>query len=200
MQPLNSTSSDTAQQAARSFHSRSGVVVLTLTVLAATLLMACHSAEQKTSSTEESTPEAATASPSAGKTGRSAPATPDREAPAPPFASAHGRTAPTSNAGPSGPTDLDTSALDARIARAEAKAKIKGATAADKQAAAAAYLERANMYYSAGQPRLYKFALGDFRRVLRYEPDNAEAREKLEMIVSIYQSMGRPVPDNGREP
>ena len=96
--------------------------------------------------------------------------------------------------------DVDTSELDAQIVKAEAKAKAKGATEADKRAAAAAYVERANVYYNAGRPNLYKFALGDFRRALRYEPDNAEAREKLDMLVSIYQSMGRPIPNNGNEP
>ena len=64
----------------------------------------------------------------------------------------------------------------------------------------AAYVERANVYYNAGQPRLYKFALGDFRRALRYDPENADAKEKMEMLVSIYKSMGRPIPNNGNEP
>jgi hypothetical protein len=94
---------------------------------------------------------------------------------------------------------MDTAALDAKIEKADAKAKAPGATDADKRAAAAALVERGRMYYDAGQPRLYKFALGDFRRALRYQPDNKEAREKMDTIVSIYQSMGRPVPDNGNE-
>ena len=52
---------------------------------------------------------------------------------------------------------------------------------------------------NAQQPMLYKFALGDFRRALRYDPGNADARAKLDQIVSIYQSMGKPVPTNGQE-
>ncbi|MDQ1559137.1 MAG: hypothetical protein QOD32_2197, partial [Pyrinomonadaceae bacterium] len=71
---------------------------------------------------------------------------------------------------------------------------------ADKLAAAAALVERGNVYRDAGQPALYKFALGDYRRALRYQPDNAEAREKMDEIVSIYTSLGRPVPENGNEP
>ena len=99
-------------------------------------------------------------------------------------------------AGDSSETSLiDTSALDANIRKAAEKAKSSGASAADKKAAAAAYLARGNEYYSAGQPRLYKYALADFREVLKYDPDNAEAKEKVDTIVSIYQSMGRPVPD-----
>jgi hypothetical protein len=121
----------------------------------------------------------------------------------PPVSSAHGGS-PTTNApaaaGSTKPSGLDTAALDAKVEKAEAKAKAGGATQADKLAAAAAYLERGNLYRDAGQPSLYKFALGDYRYALRYQPDNAEAREKMNEIVSIYQSMGRPVPENGNEP
>ncbi|HEY9404690.1 MAG TPA: hypothetical protein VIQ24_18680 [Pyrinomonadaceae bacterium] len=124
----------------------------------------------------------------------------------PPVSSAHGSNplggAPAAgNAGASDkPSGIDTAALDTKIERADAKAKAGGATQADKLAAAAAYLERGNLYRDAGQPALYKFALGDYRHALRYQPDNAEAREKMNEIVSIYQSMGRPVPTNGSEP
>jgi hypothetical protein len=120
----------------------------------------------------------------------------------PPVSSAHGdnaappSTAPASNSAQK--PGIDTAALDARIEKAEAKAKSGGQ--ADKHAAAAVLVERANVYRDAGQPSLYKFALGDYRRALRYQPDNAEAREKMNEIVSIYQSMGRPVPENGNEP
>jgi hypothetical protein len=123
----------------------------------------------------------------------------------PPVSSAHGdnptvvpptTTAPAANN--SAKPGIDTAALDTKIERAEAKAK--GGQQADKLAAAAALVERGNVYRDAGQPSLYKFALGDYRRALRYQPDNAEAREKMEEIVSIYQSMGRPVPENGNDP
>ena len=94
----------------------------------------------------------------------------------------------------------DTAELDARIKKAAERAKAPGASAADKKAAADAYLARANVYWSAGQPRLYKYALADFRQVLRYDPDNDEARQKIDTIVGIYQSMGRPVPEVSPEP
>jgi hypothetical protein len=94
----------------------------------------------------------------------------------------------------------DTPALDVSIAKAEAKASSPSASASDKGAAAAAYLERGNIYYNAQTPRLYKFALADFRRALKYQPDLTEAREKADQIESIYRSLGRPVPLNGNEP
>jgi len=87
-----------------------------------------------------------------------------------------------------------TAELDERIKEAAAKAKRAGASDAEKRAAAAAYLERGNVYYSAGNPRLYKYALADFREVLRYDAANAEAKQKLAQIEDIYRSLGRPVP------
>ncbi len=126
---------------------------------------------------------------------------------APPIVSAHGGASipPMSGGGISSSTsndkpEVDTAALDAKIAQAERKAKSSGATEADKRAAAAAYLERGNVFYNAGRPTLYKFALRDLRHALRYEPDNAQAREEVDTIVSIYQSMNRPVPELGNEP
>lgn len=96
--------------------------------------------------------------------------------------------------------EIDTSALDAKIVRAEAKAKAKNATQADRLAAASAYMERADIFMNAGRPSLYKYALRDYRRVLRYQPDNQQARQGKETIEAIYQQMGRPVPALGNEP
>ena len=124
---------------------------------------------------------------------------------APPIASAHGArgggdtppgTAP--GATPERP-DLDTSELDARIEKAEARARAKGATDAQRRAAAEAYLARGNVFYGAQQPRLYKFALGDFRRALRYDPKSEEAAFKIAQIEDIYRSLNKPVPTNGLE-
>jgi hypothetical protein len=122
------------------------------------------------------------------------------------ISSAHGGGGGVKQNAPSGaapslttPENIDTSAYDAKIAKAEAKVK-SGGSDADKRALAAAYVERGNVFYNAGVPMLYKFALRDFRLALKYQPDNAEAKEKRDMIVSIYQSMNRPVPDLGNEP
>lgn len=91
----------------------------------------------------------------------------------------------------------DLSALDATIAAAAERAQAQGASASDKRAAAAGYLARGNLLYNAAQPQLYRHALGDFRRALRFQPDLEEAREKAELITSIYQSLTRPVPTQG---
>jgi hypothetical protein len=90
---------------------------------------------------------------------------------------------------------VNTTELDARIKKAADKAKGASANAADKKAAAADYLARGNVYWSAGQPRLYKYALADFRQVLKFDPGNEEAQQKIDTIESIYKSMGRPIPE-----
>lgn len=113
-------------------------------------------------------------------------------------ASSHGGGAP--GASPSATSPVATPELDAKIEKAEAKARAAGAGEADKKAAAAAYFERANFFRDAGDPKLYRFALRDYRIGLRYDPSAKEPRARMDEIVSIYQSMGRPVPDLGNEP
>ena len=93
-----------------------------------------------------------------------------------------------------------TPELDAKIEKAEAKAKAAGAGEDDKKAAASAYFERADFFRDQGDPKLYRFALRDYRIGLRYDPTAREPRAKMDEIVQIYQSMGRPVPELGNEP
>jgi hypothetical protein len=95
---------------------------------------------------------------------------------------------------------VETPELDAKIVSAEAKAKASGASEADRKAAAAAYFARADFFREQGSPILYKFALADYRRGLRYDPTAEAPRKKMDEIVQIYQGMGRPVPDLGNEP
>ncbi len=95
---------------------------------------------------------------------------------------------------------VETTELDAKIQKAEAKAKAAGASESDKKAAAAAYFERADVYREQGLPTLYKFALRDYRIGLRFDPSASGPRQRMDEIVQIYQSMGRPVPDLGNEP
>lgn len=40
----------------------------------------------------------------------------------------------------------------------------------------------------------YRIALGFFNEALKYDPKNKDASETKAVIVSIYKSMGRPVP------
>jgi hypothetical protein len=120
----------------------------------------------------------------------------------PGIVSSHGGGASGANASPSSPATapVATPELDAKIQKAEAKAKAAGAGEAEKKAAAAAYFERADYFRDAGDPKLYRFALRDYRIGLRYDPSAKGPRAKMDEIVSIYQAMGRPVPDLGNEP
>jgi hypothetical protein len=169
---------------------------LLLSALAGMALVcgACSSSDQPKSSAggAEAMPTATVKSPAQSVQPTDAPAT----------SIAHGAPPPASSAPPLGAQSgaTDTAALDKKVDQAETKAKAPKATQDDKAAAAAAYLERGNVFYNAGNPSLYKFALRDFRRTLRYDPNNEEARAKQQQIVDIYQSMGRPVPDLGNEP
>ncbi|HEX8149584.1 MAG TPA: PPC domain-containing protein [Pyrinomonadaceae bacterium] len=91
----------------------------------------------------------------------------------------------------------DFSGFDEKIREAVSKAYAPGAGEAERRAAAEALSERADFLWSAGNPLFYKHALGDYRHVLRLRPDDAEARERADTIVSIYKAMGRPIPKNG---
>ena len=117
-------------------------------------------------------------------------------------ASSHGggSTGAGGSASSSTTAPVATPALDAKIEKAEAKAKAAGAGEADKKAAASAYFERADFFREQGDPKLYRFALRDYRIGLRYDPAAKESREKMDEIVGIYKSMGRPVPELGNEP
>ncbi len=112
-------------------------------------------------------------------------------------ASSHGGAAPSG--APATKPPVETPEMDAKIEKAEAKAKAAGASDADKKAAARAYFERADFFRGEGSPVLYKFALADYRRGLRYDPTNEDARGKMDEIISIYKGMGRPVPELGNE-
>lgn len=103
-------------------------------------------------------------------------------------------------AGSAAKPPVETPELDAKVQKAEAKAKASGASEADKKAAAAADVERADLYRDQGNPTLYRFARRDYRIGLRYDPTAREPRAKMDEIVSIYKSMGRPVPELGSEP
>lgn len=166
-------------------------LIIAFSLAAAGALSACGTAQTNENSVANSN--RAAAPPASANQQTTTPATNS----APPVSSAHGGPAPPAVPGNAATTEqpsINTATLDAQIEKAEAKAKAGSASAADKQAAAAAYVERANVFYNAGQPRLYKFALRDFKRALKLDPDNAEAQEKADMIISIYKDMGRPVP------
>ncbi|MDT7541759.1 MAG: hypothetical protein QOE33_1663 [Acidobacteriota bacterium] len=170
-------------------HIRTSIAVLTFSLFALAACAGCSSSQPSVNDSNSSPTQSASAQNRA------------QTIEVPPISAAHGGATSTLPAGPAAASadkpSLATPELDAKIAKAEAKAKASKASDADKKATAAAYVERANVYYNAQQPMLYKFALGDFRRALRYDPANAEAKTKMDEIVSIYQSMNRPVPNNG---
>jgi len=175
------------------------IFILVLLCAGATQAACGGGPAEKTAATNR--PAAATTiahGPSANVPPPSATPAPAANAP-PPVASSHGASAPSVPPAEQGRAGVDTAALDAKIAGALAKATAPRAGASEKRAAAAAYLERGNLYWGAGNPMLYKFALADFKSVLLYDPGNAEAASKRDEIVRIYRSMGRPVPELSNE-
>ncbi|MBD0327033.1 MAG: hypothetical protein ICV68_11410 [Pyrinomonadaceae bacterium] len=183
------------------------LLVLSLTLAALSALSACASGNEQ----KASNPSASNTTTSTTTTTTTAPPTnttatrPSDAYQTSPIAPAHRSGSADSSPSAQSPsaneqTGIDTSAQDAKIAQAEAKAKATNATQADKLAAAAAYMERGDIFMQAGRPTLYKYALRDYRRTLRYQPDNRQAQDSINTIVAIYKQLGRPVPDLGNEP
>lgn len=92
---------------------------------------------------------------------------------------------------------IDTREFDSKINRLEEQAKQKPDDAALRKQLAAAYLERGN---ALTQARQYQPALADYRRTLRYDPSNQEARYWSDTIIGILKQMNREVPAEGAEP
>jgi Flp pilus assembly protein TadD len=92
---------------------------------------------------------------------------------------------------------IDTKALDTEIASAEKSLATKPADDAAKKALSAAYFKRGVALVDAQQ---YASALGDFRRTVKYDSTNAEAKNWIDQIITIYDSMGRDSPKEGEEP
>lgn len=67
-----------------------------------------------------------------------------------------------------------------------------------KQSLVSGHLKYANyfMYNDSLPPKVkYPSALKHYRAVLKVDPSNQNAKEGADMIISIYNSMGRPVPN-----
>lgn len=92
---------------------------------------------------------------------------------------------------------IDTTALDAAVMAAEKALTAKSGDAAAKKALGDAYFKRAVALTDARQ---YASALGDYRRTLKHDPANTEAKDWIERIVSIYSSINRSYPAEGEEP
>jgi tetratricopeptide (TPR) repeat protein len=91
---------------------------------------------------------------------------------------------------------IDTKSLDAAIADAEKAYKAK-ADDETKTALSDAYFQRGMALTEARQ---YASALGDYRRAVKYDADNEQAKEWIKQIIAIYNDMGRDYPPEGQEP
>jgi tetratricopeptide (TPR) repeat protein len=92
---------------------------------------------------------------------------------------------------------IDTKEFDTTIASAEAAVKNKPNDEAAKKALSSAYFMRAEALKDARQ---YASALGDYRRALKNDPSNAQAKNWIDQIIMIYDSLGRESPPEGQEP
>ena len=92
---------------------------------------------------------------------------------------------------------IDTKEFDSAIAAADKAVKAKPADTAAKKALGDAYMKRA---VALTEARQYASALGDYRRTLKYDPDNEEAKNWIDQILTIYGSLGRTPPPEGEEP
>lgn len=92
---------------------------------------------------------------------------------------------------------VDTSRYDAEIKRLEEKARKKTPDQATRLALAKVYTDRGDALTGVRQ---YRAALGDYRRALRLDPNDEQARQMSGTIIGILKSMGRDVPPEGQEP
>jgi tetratricopeptide (TPR) repeat protein len=94
-------------------------------------------------------------------------------------------------------TAIDTTKFDADIKQAEKAFRAKSKDEQAKKALAEAYARRAFALTEVAQ---YRSALGDFRKSLKLDPTNQEAKSMHDEIVRIFESMKREIPAEGAEP
>jgi tetratricopeptide (TPR) repeat protein len=92
---------------------------------------------------------------------------------------------------------IDTAELDKAVTQAANSVKAKPADEAAKKALGEAYFKRGVALTGARQ---YASALGDYRKALKYEPANQEAKQWIDQILGIYASMNKEAPKEGEEP
>lgn len=93
---------------------------------------------------------------------------------------------------------IDVSQMTADIEKAEKSSRQNQRDEKAKNKLAEAYFVRAFALTDAAQ---YRSALGDFRRGLKLNPNNAEARAMHDKIIDIFQnSLHREPPKEGEEP
>ena len=87
---------------------------------------------------------------------------------------------------------IDTTSFDSAVMAAE-----KTAGGKPSKALGDAYYKRA---VALTEARQYASALGDYRRALKNDPSNAEAKDWVDKIIMIYDSMNKTSPKEGEEP
>lgn len=92
---------------------------------------------------------------------------------------------------------VDVASMTAAIEKADAAYKKDPKSEELKKDLAKAYFERASALTGAAQ---YRAALGDFRKGLKLDPTDAEAKKMHDEIVRIFTSMNREPPKEGEEP
>lgn len=92
---------------------------------------------------------------------------------------------------------IDTKALDSAIMSAEKALAGKPNDTAAKKALGNAFYKRA---VALTEARQYASALGDYRRTLKHDPSNAEAKDWVEKITMIYDGLRKAAPKEGEEP
>lgn len=92
---------------------------------------------------------------------------------------------------------IDTTSFDSEIKQAEDKMKSNPKDESLKKSLADAYVARGMALTDARQ---YASALGDYRKALKLDPTNETAKQWIDQIIGIYDSINRSYPKEGEEP
>jgi len=92
---------------------------------------------------------------------------------------------------------IDTAKFDAAVMTAKKTLDGKPTNASAQKVLADAYYERAVALTDARQ---YASALGDYRRTLKLDSANADAKEWIDKIIMIYDGLKKEYPKEGEEP
>ena len=92
---------------------------------------------------------------------------------------------------------IDVTEFNEAIKTATKKEAAKPKDQQAKKDLGAAFFARG---FALTEARQYPAALGDYRRTLKYDPDNAEAKKWIAQIESIYTMLKKEAPKEGEEP
>jgi tetratricopeptide (TPR) repeat protein len=92
---------------------------------------------------------------------------------------------------------IDTTSFDAEIKDAETKLKGNAKDESLKKSLAEAFNKRG---IALTEARQYASALGDYRKALKLDPNNEEAKKWIDQIIGIYAMLNKDYPKEGEEP